>query len=117
MDAASDAKPEKNIARKMMLMAIDINKNYFRDMGKHDMDHDHDMNKEMPHDSAKIGDHDMDKNKGHGMDTGMVMEPSKYMLRSVTCYTCHRGDPHPETKIPPRKEGPPPAPQKTGDKK
>ena len=117
MDAASDAKPEKNIARKMMLMAIDINKNYFRDMGKHDMDHDHDMNKDMAYDSAKIGEHDMDKNKEHSMDTSMVMEPSKYMLRSVTCYTCHRGDPHPETKTPPRKEGPPPAPPKTGDKK
>ena len=84
MDAASDAKPEKNIARKMMLMAIDINKNYFRDMVTHDMDHDHDMNKDMSHDSAKIGEHDLDKNKEHGMDTGMVAESSKYMLRSVT---------------------------------
>ena len=111
MDAASDDKPEKNIARKMMLMAIDINKNYFRDMGKHDMDHDHDMNKNMPHDSAKVSE------QQHTMDTSMVMEPSKYMLRSVTCYTCHRGDPHPETKTPPRKEGPPPAPPKTADKK
>jgi nitrate/TMAO reductase-like tetraheme cytochrome c subunit len=113
LDAASDDKPEKNIARKMMLMSIDINKNYFRDMDKHDMDHDHDMNKDMAQDSAKIRDHDMDKNKEHIMDTSMVMEPSKYMLRSITCYTCHRGDPHPETKTPPRKEGPPPAPPKT----
>src|SRR5580693_7887225 len=48
-DMASDDKPEKNIARKMMLMAIDINKNYFREMDKHDMDQDHDMNKNMPH--------------------------------------------------------------------
>ena len=32
MDFASDDKPEKNIARKMMLMAIDINKNYFAKM-------------------------------------------------------------------------------------
>ena len=46
-DMASDEKPEKNIARKMMLMAIDINKNYFKDMDEHDMDHDHDMNKNM----------------------------------------------------------------------
>ncbi len=37
MDFASDDKPEKKIARKMMLMAIDINKNYFKGM---DMDHD-----------------------------------------------------------------------------
>ena len=55
LDSASDAKPEKNIARKMMLMAIDINKNYFRDMEEHDMDHDHDMNN-MAHDSTKISD-------------------------------------------------------------
>lgn len=116
MDAASDAKPEKNIARKMMLMAIDINKNYFREMDEHDMDHDHNMNN-MAHDSATVNEHDMDKNNEHGMDTSMAMESWKYMLRSVTCYTCHRGDPHPETKAPPRKEGPPPVPPKTADKK
>jgi len=114
LDAANDAKPEKNIARKMMLMAIDINKNYFRNMEQHDMDHDHDMNKDMPHDSAMVSNPDSDKNKEQGMDTSMVMEPSKYMLRSVTCYTCHRGDPHPETKTPSRNEGPP---QKPADKK
>ncbi len=115
-DLASDDKPEKNIARKMMLMAIEINKNYFRDMDEHDMDHDHDMNN-MAHDSAKVGDPDTDKNKEH-MDTGvgMEMDSSKYMLRSVTCFTCHRGDPHPESKTPPRKEGPPPPP-KPADKK
>jgi Photosynthetic reaction centre cytochrome C subunit len=115
MDAASDDKPEKNMARKMMLMAIDINKNYFKNMEQHDMDHDQDMNKNMAHDSAMA--HDMDKNQEHSMDTSIVMEPSKYMLRSITCYTCHRGDPHPETKPPPRKEGAPPAPAKTADKK
>jgi hypothetical protein len=121
MDAASDAKPEKNVARKMMLMAIDINKNYFRQMEEHDMDHDHDMNKNMNHDSTMMNhdstmakDHDMDKNT----DTSMVRESSKYMLKSVTCYTCHRGDPHPESKTPPRKEGQmPPAPGKPVDKK
>jgi hypothetical protein len=117
LDAASDAKPEKNIARKMMLMAIDINKNYFKGMEEHDMDHDHDMNKNMAPDSAMAGDHVMDKNKEHSMDTSMVVEPSKYMLKSVTCYTCHRGDPHPESKTPPRKEGPMPPPGKPADKK
>jgi hypothetical protein len=109
LDAANDAKPEKNIARKMMLMAIDINKNYFRNMGQPEMNHDHDMNKDMTQDSAKGSE--------QTMDTSMVMEPSKYMLRSVTCYTCHRGDSHPESKTPPRKEGPPAAPVKTADKK
>jgi hypothetical protein len=114
MDAASDVKPQKDIARQMMLLSIDINKNYFRNIDQHDMGNDHDMNKNMPHDSAMIRDQNMDKNKEH-MDTGMVVEPSKYMLRSVTCFTCHRGSPHPESKTPPQKEGPPPPP-KTGDK-
>src|SRR5450432_1621234 len=83
-DFASDDKPEKNIARKMMLMAIDINKNYFKGMDQHDMDHDHNMNN-MAHDSAKISDHDIDKNKEHSMDTTMTLDASAYMLRSVTC--------------------------------
>ena len=116
MDFASDNKPEKEIARKMMLMAIDINKNYFRNLEKHDMDHD--MDKDKDHDMNKNMDHDMDKNKDHDMDSGMVIESSKYMLRSVSCYTCHRGDPHPETKAPVPKEGPiPPEQPKPADKK
>lgn len=32
LDFPSDAKPEKLVARKMMLMAIDINKNHFNEM-------------------------------------------------------------------------------------
>jgi len=41
----------------------------------------------------------------------MNAEPSKYMLQTVTCFTCHRGDPHPESKTPPMPEGPrPPMP-------
>jgi len=106
MDFASDDKPEKKIARKMMLMAIYINKNYFKGM-KMDMmdmmDMDHDM---------KNMDSSMHKNMDHDMtDTSMNGNDAAYMLRSVTCYTCHRGDPHPESKIPPHQEGPkPPAP-------
>ena len=106
MDFASDDKPEKKIARKMMLMAIDINKNYFKHMEHHDMDHDM-MNKDKSMDSSmnKGMDHD------HDMDTTMNAEPSSYMLRTVTCFTCHRGDPHPESKTPPHEEGPrPPGP-------
>ena len=115
MDFASDDKPEKKIARKMMLMAIDINKNYFK-MDRHDMDHDHDMNKDMDHDHAmdndKDHDHNMNKDMHHDMHemdtTNMV--PSSYMLRTVTCYTCHRGDSHPERKPPLHQDGPPPPP-------
>ena len=124
MDFASDAKPEKKVARKMMLMAIDLNKNYFKGM---DMDHDHDdmdhdmMNKSMDSGMNKNMDHDMmmNKNMDHKMmDTLMNADDSKYILKSITCFTCHRGDPHPETKIPPHQEGPrPPAPEKPTDNK
>ncbi len=105
MDFASDDKPEKKVARKMMLMAIDINKNYFKGM-EMDMDHDMDM---------KNMDSSMHKNMDHNMmdTTSMNGNDAAYMLRSVTCYTCHRGDPHPESKTPPRQEGPkPPMPDK-----
>lgn len=114
MDFASDDKPEKKIARKMMLMAIDINKNYFKGMKMdHDMmDHDMDMDSSI----HKDGDHDTMANKDMDhkmMDTATDVGDVQYMLRSVTCYTCHRGDSHPESKIPPRQEGPrPPAPDK-----
>jgi Photosynthetic reaction centre cytochrome C subunit. len=119
MDFASDDKPEKNIARKMMSMAIDLNKNYFKGMDHHDMDHD--MDKDADHDMNKgsTHDHDMDKDMDHNnMDTSMNMEPAKYMLRTVTCFTCHRGDAHPESKIPPHQEGPrPPEPPKPAENK
>lgn len=115
MNFASDDKPEKKIARKMMLMAIDINKNYFK-MDRDDMDHDHDMNKDMDHAHAMNNDkeHDHDMNKGmnhdmHDMDTSNMVA-SSYMLRSVTCYTCHKGEEHPEKNPPLHQDGPPPPP-------
>ncbi len=100
MDFANDDKPEKRIARKMMLMSIDINRNYFKNIEHHDMDHDHNMNKDMNHDM----DHD------HDMDTSANLEPIKFMLRTVTCYTCHRSSEHPEKKSPMMPEGPMPPP-------
>ncbi len=64
----------------------------------------------------KDGDHDMKMNKDMDhkmMDTATDVGDVQYMLRSVTCYTCHRGDSHPESKTPPHQEGPrPPAPDK-----
>jgi hypothetical protein len=105
MDFASDDKMEKQIARKMMLMSININRNYFKMEPHHDMDHNHDMNKDMDHD------HDMNKDMmDHDMDTSANMEPAKFMLRTVTCYTCHRGSEHPEKKPPMMPEGPMPPP-------
>lgn len=76
MEFAKDDKPEKQIARKMMLMAIDINKDHFQQI-------------EETMDSGKMA---------LPRDTSAV----SYMLKYVTCYTCHHGDPHPENKPPKR---------------
>lgn len=91
MEFAKDDKPEKQIARKMMLMAIDINKNHFQQI-------------EDAMDSGK---------DTESTDTSSV----SYMLKYVTCYTCHHGDPHPEN-TPPKRDfnnrppAPPQVPQK-----
>lgn len=77
MDFASDAKPEKLIARKMMLMSIDINKNHFEQIEE-----------------------ELDSTQINPQDT----VASSYMLKYVTCYTCHHGEAHPEMKPPPKKE-------------
>ncbi len=78
MDFPSDEKPEKLIARKMMEMTIDINKNHFQQIA------------EM-----------MDSGKAAAnTDTSSV----SYMLKYVTCYTCHHGDPHPENNPPKESE-------------
>lgn len=74
MDFAKDDKPEKQIARKMMLMAIDINKNHFSEI-------EADMNDGM---------------QGNVADTSS----SQYMLKYVTCYTCHKGVEHPKNNPP-----------------
>ncbi len=128
MDFAADDKPEKNIARKMMQMAIDINKNYFAKMEMdHDMDHDMDHMDHMEKDHMNKDSMDNDKDhmmKNH-MDHDMAMQKidttgmgdSRYMLMAVNCYTCHRGEEHPDSKLPPRPEGPKPPPQNPADKK
>lgn len=75
MDFASDAKPEKQMAREMYKMTASINKKYFK-AGKDSL--------------------------------GMVMNAG------INCYTCHRGNAHPEVvdaPAPPHRQGPPPAGQ------
>lgn len=136
MDFASDEKPEKNIARKMMLMAIDINKDYFAQMEMdHELDHDmmdHDMDhQKMDMDKDKMDKDKMDKDKEHDMEHHMDhemmnkknmdttgMNNSRYMLMEINCNTCHRGESHPDSKLPASKESPkgPPQPQKPADK-
>lgn len=76
MDFASDAKMEKHVARGMMKMAIDINKNNFAPFDESDKEY-----------ITKTG------------DTSSV----RYMLKYVTCYTCHHGNAHPEN-TPPKDE-------------
>lgn len=91
MDFPSDEKPEKLIARKMMEMTIDINKNHFQQIA------------EMM-DSGKMA---------ANTDTSSV----SYMLKYVTCYTCHHGDPHPENhpKVSEDHRLPPPPPKPSGN--
>jgi len=99
MDFASDDKPEKLIARKMMLLSIDINTKYFKDIEE-----------------------EMDKEEEHKMSSDNKIQIDgdsvKNMLSYVTCYTCHHGDPHPQTRPPKKDEGPkPPVPAPQADKK
>ena len=67
MDFASDAKPEKEMARSMFKMMNKINQKYF----------------EAKKDS-----------------TGMMAKSG------INCYSCHRGDSHPEVKLPEMHKGP-----------
>lgn len=121
MDFVTDEKPEKNVARRMMLMAIDINKNYFASTEmEHGMGMDHDMDKEhqamMHKDNMSRREMKREKKKGEmnmqhdmksmNMDSTHATKNVKYMLMEVNCYTCHRGSEHPDSKLPP----PPPRP-------
>lgn len=69
LDFASDQKIEKKIARGMIAMSIDINKNYF---AKHE--------KSIPENFLANDSSDV-----------------KYLFSNITCYTCHHGDAHPAT--------------------
>lgn len=107
MDFASDEKPEKKIARQMMQLAIDINKNYF---AKAELEQELEESN-MNHDIVKkIGAEEI-PNKPAIADSNARMLPdstywhdTRYMLMEVNCYTCHRGDAHPDSKLPPAPE-------------
>lgn len=79
MEFAKDDKPEKHIARKMMLMAIDINKNHFKEV-------EEEMHENDGVDSVKT-----------------PVDSVGYMLQYVTCYTCHKGKERP-VNTPPAKD-------------
>ncbi len=83
MDFASDTKGEKLVARKMMIMAIDINKNHFQPM-----------------------EDEWKKGEGQTITTIAAADSAQYILKYVTCYTCHHGSAHPD-KQPPKHEEPP----------
>lgn len=75
MEFAKDDKMEKLIARGMMQMSIDINRDNFA-----------------THDPAEQG---IDRYAG---------DSTRYMLKYVTCYTCHHGSARPESTPPPEPE-------------
>ncbi len=114
-DFSSDEKPEKNIARKMLLMTIMLNKSYFKEM---DADHDHDM-------SDSSHDAEMANMMSVNVDTTLNPGDYKQIFTTVSCFTCHHGEPHPDSKAPmmpppqfkgqPGQQGPPPG-QPNGDK-
>lgn len=79
MEFAKDDKPEKHIARKMMLMAIDINRNHFQAI-------EDEMEEDKTDSTAKVSE-----------------TPVDYMLQYVTCYTCHQGKERP-VNTPPARE-------------
>lgn len=76
MEFAKDDKPEKQIARKMMQMSIDINKNHFNEI-------------EAELDST-----------GKTEPLKVMSDSTQYMLQYVTCYTCHKGVQHPKNEPP-----------------
>ena len=86
MDFPNDSKGEKLVARKMMIMAIDINKNYFKPM-----------------------EDEWKKGEGQAITNIADKDSVQYMLRQVTCYTCHHGSAHPD-KMPPKHEEQPKTP-------
>jgi len=71
----SDAKEEKATARKMLRMVTDINEKYLKDLEGHD----------------EAGEHgEAEEHEEEQEDEGP----------KVTCYTCHRGETHPQTRRP-----------------
>lgn len=84
----SDAKVEKRVAREMMLMSIDINKNHLEEVAKQ-------LNYVSP-----------------VKDTSNA----SYILKYATCYTCHHGKTHPDNELPKMEpgEGQPQGPQQGG---
>ena len=80
MDFPSDAKGEKLVARKMMIMAIDINRDHFKPM-----------------------EDEWKKSEGEEITNIAAADSVQYMLRQVTCYTCHHGSAHPD-RMPPKHE-------------
>ena len=76
-DFMSDAKPQKQVARKMLTMVMAINSDYLKGI-------------EVEHEDAAAEAKEGAEAKGE--------------QARVTCYTCHRGQVHP-VMTPPRREG------------
>ncbi|MEO6188668.1 MAG: c-type cytochrome [Ginsengibacter sp.] len=107
MDFPSDEKPEKKIARQMMQLAIDINKNYFAKVELEQELNESKMNSDVV---KKVGaEETITKPLDSNPDAVMLPDSTywhdtRYMLMEVNCNTCHRGNAHPDSKLPPAPE-------------
>lgn len=89
-DFMSDAKPQKETARKMLTMVMAINSDYLKGvMVEHD-------------ETAGAGGQAAPEGKPAGEQTAQAAGAPEQAR--VTCYTCHRGQAHP-VMTPPRREG------------
>ena len=84
LDFASDAKGEKKISRKMMLMAKSINDTYFN----------------LPNAAATVSNSPYTSGAYSSNSAVNNSQNNQTQPQMVTCYTCHRGMEQPETKIP-----------------
>ncbi len=88
-DFMSDAKPQKQVARKMLTMVMAINSDYLKGIK---VDREDDAAEGKPAADAKEGKDGQAGGEAHESDADA----------RVSCYTCHRGQVHPVTTPPPR---------------
>ncbi|GAC1384660.1 MAG: hypothetical protein NVSMB45_12830 [Ginsengibacter sp.] len=84
LDFASDAKGEKKISRKMMLMSKSINDTYFS----------------LPNVASVISNGPYTSGAYSSNSAANNNQSNPKQTQMVTCFTCHRGMEQPEAKIP-----------------
>jgi len=86
-DFMSDAKPQKDTARKMLAMVMAINSDYLKGVM-------------VEHDEAEGKEAAEEHEAAEGKEAGEKVEAPEQAR--VTCFTCHRGQVHPVMTPPPR---------------